>query len=149
MHNYRQKRSLLKTSSKCEKGKFYKRALCSKKPKIVWKTIRCILKPNSKAITRSADNLNNFFSDIAENLIRKSPEIIQKTNFPDQIDNIFQLKEAYYKDIQKELKNIGNDCSTGFDGIPAALVKAVADYLLSPLTHIINNCIKMWCFPRV
>ena len=76
MHNYRQKRSLLKNSSKSEKAKFYKTALCSEKPKIIWKTIHRILKPNSKAITASPDDLNNFLSDIAENLTGKSAESI-------------------------------------------------------------------------
>ena len=120
-----------------------------KKPKIVWETIHRILKPNSKAITASPDTLNIFFSGIAENLTGKSPESIQKTNLPGQIDNICQLKEVYYNDIQKELKNIRNFCSTGFDGISAALIKPVAIYLSSPLTHIISNCTKLRCFPRL
>ena len=96
------KRSALKKSVKSEEAKFYKTALSSKKPKIVWKIIRRILKPNSKAIIVFPDDLNNLFSDIAENLTGKRPEFIQKTNLPDQIINICKLKELYYNDINRE-----------------------------------------------
>ena len=58
------------------------------------------------------------------------------------------MKEVYYNVIYKELKNIRNDYSTGFDGTPAALIKPVVT-LSSPLTYIINNCIKMGGFPRL
>ena len=59
------------------------------------------------------------------------------------------MKDVYYNDIQKELKNIGNDSSTGLDSIPVALIKSVADYFSSPFTHIINNCFKVGRFPRL
>ena len=147
--NYRLTRTCLKQTIKAEKRKFYKTTLSSKKPKDVWKTIHRILKPNPKPITASPDDLNNYFSDIAENLTSKSPEIIYKSNLPDENYNIFTLKESNYIKIRKELKNIRNDCSTGFDCIPPDLIKPVSDYLASPLKHIINNCIKMRKFPKL
>ena len=107
------------------------------------------MKPSPKPITASPDDLNNYFSDIAENLTGKSPEIIYKSNLPDENYNIFTLKESNYIEIRKELKNIRNDCSTGFDCIPPDLIKPVSDYLASPLMHIINNCIKMRKFPKL
>ena len=127
---------------KAEKRKSYKTALSLKKLKNVWKTIHRILKPSPKPITASPDDLNNYFSDIAENLTGKSPETIYKSNLPDE-NYIFTLKESNYIEIRKELKNIRNDCSTGFDCTPPELIKPVSDYLASPLTHIINDCIKM------
>ena len=147
--NYRLTRTCLKQTIKAEKRKFYKTTLSSKKPKDVWKTIHRILKPSPKPITASPDDLNNYFSDIAENLTGKSPETIYKSNLPDENYNIFTLKESNYIEIRKELKNIRNDCSTGFDCIPPDLIKPVSDYLASPLKHIINNCIKMRKFPKL
>ena len=92
--SYRQKRSLLKKSIKPEKAKFYKTALCSGKTKIVWKTIHNTLKPNPKAITASPDYLNNFFSNIAENLTRK---ISCKSSYKRQTYRIRLTIYAYWK----------------------------------------------------
>ena len=61
IHNYRRKGSLLKTSIKFEKAKFYNTALCSRKPKSIWKTIHRILKPKSKAITATLRQFKHFF----------------------------------------------------------------------------------------
>ena len=68
---------------------------------------------------------------------------------PDENYSIFTLTESNYIEIRKEFKKIRNDCSVGFDCIPLELVKPVSDYLVSPLTHIINNCIKMRKFPKL
>ena len=36
-----------------------------------------------------------------------------------------------------------NDCSTGYDRIPASFIKPVSELLVSPKTFIINNFIKI------
>ena len=59
------------------------------------------------------------------------------------------MKKSSYIKIRKELKNIWNGCSTGFDCIPPELIISVLDYLASPLTHIINNCLKMRKFLKL
>lgn len=123
--------------------------MCSKKPKIVWKTIHRILKPSPKTISACPNELNNFFADIAENLTGKKAEQITKSSSPDETDAIFKMKRATYYDIRKELTNLRNDCSTGFDTIPAKFIKPVAEYLASPLTHVVNNCIKKQSFPKL
>ena len=104
---------------------------------------------NPKPITASPDDLNNYSFDIAESLTGKSPETIYKSNLPDEIYNIFTLKESNYIEIRKEFKYIRNDCSAGFDCVPPELIKPVSDYLASPLMHINNNCIKVRKFPKL
>ena len=42
---------------------------------------------------------------------------------------------------------IRNDCSTGYDHIPASFIKPVSAFLVSPITFIINNFIKINQFP--
>ena len=42
---------------------------------------------------------------------------------------------------------IRNDCSTGYDHIPASFIKPVSEFLVSPITFIINNFIKINEFP--
>ena len=90
MQNDRPARTCLKQTIKAEKKKFYKTALSSKKKKKdVWKTIHRILKPSPKSITGLPNDLNNYLSDIAENLTGKSPETIYKSNLPDENYKIF------------------------------------------------------------
>ena len=81
----------MKQTIKAEKRKFYKTALSSKKKKKedVWKTIHRILKPSPKSITALPNDLNNYLSDIAENLAGKGPETIYKSNLPDENYKIF------------------------------------------------------------
>ena len=42
-----------------------------------------------------------------------------------------------------------NDCSTGFETIPVKYLKLVSEYIASPITNIINNCIKINSFPKM
>ena len=44
---------------------------------------------------------------------------------------------------------IRNDCSTGYDHIPATFIKPVSEFLVSPITFIINNFIKINQFPDI
>ena len=44
---------------------------------------------------------------------------------------------------------IRNDCSTGYDHIPATFIKPVSEFLVSPITFIINNFIKLNQFPAI
>ena len=50
-------------------------------------------------------------------------------------------------EILKCIKTILNDCSTGYDHIPASFIKPVSEFLVSPKTFIINNFIKIDEFP--
>ena len=38
---------------------------------------------------------------------------------------------------------IRNDCSTGYDHIPATFIKPVSEFLALPITFITNNLIKI------
>ena len=44
---------------------------------------------------------------------------------------------------------IRNDCSTGYDHIHATFIKPVSQFLVSPITFIINNFIKINQFPDI
>ena len=47
----------------------------------------------------------------------------------------------------KAINSLRSDCSTGYDNIPAQFVRPVAEYLASPMTDIINNCIDTYTVP--
>ena len=59
----------------------------------------------------------------------------------------FKLRPVSYKETLQEVKSIRNYCSTGNDNIPISLVKLVAENIASPLTYIINECIRLPVFP--
>ena len=59
----------------------------------------------------------------------------------------FKLRSVSYKETLEEVKSVRNDCSTGNDNIPISLVKLVAENISSPLTCIINECIRLSVFP--
>ena len=64
-------------------------------------------------------------------------------------ENAFQLQPVTYENIEKCIKMIQNDCSTGYDHIPASFIKPVSEFLVSPTTFIINNFIKLNKFPAI
>ena len=47
------------------------------------------------------------------------------------------------------MRLLRNDCSAGYDNIPAMFIKPVVEYLVSPLAFVINNYIATNKFPNV
>ena len=59
------------------------------------------------------------------------------------------LSKTTFDAVKKEIKNLKNDCSTGFDTIPVKYLKPTSEYIASPITNIINNCITTNSFPKM
>ena len=97
--------------------------------------------------------LNKYFNDTASRLVsRKSMNKKEITGLIDSFndkENAFQLQPVTYENIEKCIKMIQNDCSTGYDHIPASFIKPVSEFLVSPITFIINNFIKLNQFPAI
>ena len=64
-------------------------------------------------------------------------------------ENVFQLQSVTYENIDKCIIMIRNDCSTGYDHIPASFIKPVSEFLVLSITFIINNFIKINQFPDI
>ena len=136
------------------KSLFYKKALYSPDPKKVWKIINSILHPPPRCIDASPDDLNNYFSTIAQKTLNKDPVPI--CNIQSFINNIkekgecsFTLKSVSYNDVLNHLKALCNDCSTGADLIPIRYIKSITDQICSPLTHILNSFIVKDAYPTL
>ena len=99
------------------------------------------------------DSLNKLFSSTAERTL-DIPTAANHDLFdvlerlPDSENSSFQLREVSHSEVLRELKRLRADCSTGADQIPVKFLKSVAEYLASPLTHIINTCINSSYFPK-
>ena len=152
---FRAARNRLKELIKSTKRNFMERMLSSKKSKEVWKVIHRILHPSPQRITMQPDKLNNFFASTAERTIGINTHHVDDyasiinliQSLPANVDNGFQIRTVTLKEVIHELRNIRSDRSTGPDNIPANMIKMVADYLGSPLTDVINTCIKNLYFP--
>ena len=133
-----------------QKEHFCKKALASKNSKSIWRTIYRILKPNPERCTASPTSLNNYYSSLAANLTGFTST--SESNVPSNINenrDTFTLKSTTYDAVKKEINNLKNDCSTSFDTIPVKYLKLVSEYIASPITNIINNCIKDNNFPKM
>ena len=76
-------------------------------------------------------------------------ELTSLINSLNHKENAFQLQPVTYESIEKYIKMIRNDCSTGYDHILATFIKPVSEFLVSPKTFIINNFIKINQFPDI
>ena len=147
---FRNTRNELKYKIKSAKRTFYKKALASKNSKTIWRTIYRILKPNPERCTASPTSLNNYYSSLAANLTGFTSN--SESNVPSNTNesrDTFTLKPTTYDAVKKEINNLKNDCSTGFDTIPVKYLKPASEYIASPITNIINNCITTNSFPKM
>ena len=97
------------------------------------------------------NKLNKYFNETATRVVSwKSMGKEELTSLIDSFndkENAFQLQPVTYKNIEKCIKMMRNDCSTGYDHIPASFIKPISEFLVSPITFIINNFIKTNQFP--
>ena len=124
------------------------KALSSKRPKQVWKTIHRILHPSRV----NPDDINRHFGSTAERVTASSPvvkeELYRMIDEMDQdSDTSFRFRYVTYNKVLREIKGLRADCSTGHDNIPTKFIKLVAEHVASPLTHILNTCIMEQEFP--
>lgn len=144
-------RNKLKHEITSTKQNFFKKLLRNKSSKTVWKTINKILHPNPKNANVDPEEVNKFFNDTATRTTGKM--ISSREDIDKLISNLavnpdtFQLQPVTFNEVTKAIKSLRQDCSTGYDQIPAKFVKCGADFIASPLTHIINKCIEMSTFP--
>ena len=88
-----------------------------------------------------------YFNETATRLV--SGKSINKKELTSLIDsfnakeNALPLQLITYENIEKCIKMIRNDCSTGYDHIPASFIKPVSEFLVSSITFITNNFIKI------
>ena len=103
-----------------------------------------------------ANTFNNFFTNIAENLVSKLPDI--SCGFGGSfIDNYYQNKgvksnafifSPVSEDvISKLMGNLSIRKATGLDGLSARFLKDGESVISSPLSHIINLSLRLGCVP--
>ena len=133
---------------------FYQKALSSKAPKELWRTIHRILNPSTKPIYADADELNMHFSNTAKRILGSySTSLENMQNYIDSLSDknksdSFTLRRVIFKEVERQIKSMRSDCATGPYHIPVKYINLVTEYITSPLTHIINECIDQNTFPK-
>ena len=150
---FRDTRNRLKMLIEKAKRTFTMKALSSKRPKEVWKTIHRILNPSHQPLRVNPDKLNTHFATTAERVTAASSPLVKEqlhqliTQLGEDSDLSFHFRLVTYDEVLREIKGLRSDCSTGPDNIPTKFIKLVAEHLVSPLTHIMNTCAARQEFP--
>ena len=98
--------------------------------------------------------MNNYFSNLAVNLTNtentESNFTILLNNLPDEnYYQSFRLNHTNYNEVYKIITNLKNDCFSSHDNILVLqYLKSVAEYITSPIVHIVNTLIDQEIFPK-
>ena len=124
----------------------------SKNKNDIWKVIHRIISPNPKALKVNPEKLNEFFNKTAEWLVGiiKAGNATLRSYISSLKDksNSFKLGLVTPTEVNKCIKTLRNDCSTGYD-IPVSFIKPVVECLESPLTLIIYKFIVTSAFSGI
>ena len=149
---FRHTRDKLKNLIKKAKWSFMITALSSKRPKEVWRKIHHILHPSQLPLCADPDDLNRHLTSTAEHVTASSPvlnkDIYRLINhLTDDSHSSFCFRHVTHQEVLREIEGLQADCLTGLDNKPAKFVKLEAEYLASPLMHIINSCLNRNEYP--
>ena len=104
----------------------------------------------------SPDTLNNYFTNIASDLIKNIPnvgreplEYFNAFEIPSPPMYRFQFCEVSYNEIRDIVNSLKNKNSRDKYGMNVKLIKSILNVILIPLTNLINLCIKKNIFPKV
>ena len=101
-----------------------------------------------------ADMLNEYFCSKIQNICNElenrtlsDPLILFRENFNrwtgKQNVEIFELKEVTPKRVRKLFKMLQNSGSEDLNGISNKILKISIEALILPITHLVNQCIRM------
>lgn len=63
------------------------------------------------------------------------------------VEHSIYLYPTDYNEVYAALMQTQKSTSPSMDGIPPKVVRSVAEYMIAPLEHIVNECMKNGCFP--
>ncbi|XP_054746428.1 uncharacterized protein LOC129250851 [Anastrepha obliqua] len=92
------------------------------------------------------DELNDYFISVGTKT-NCSP-ILKESSSCATLEEQFQFLTVSELDVLKALSKIKSN-AVGDDNISLKLVRIVMQYIIGPLTHIINHCLTSSCFPAV
>ena len=113
----------------------------------LWSVLNVKSKKGSSLETPlTAEELNNHFSSIADNLTRGFPDSIQRLP-PYEGRQMSEFPKFTPHDVIRYLSSIPDKKATGKDGISVAMLKKTLPFTLNVLTDILNRLLCDGVFP--
>ena len=97
--------------------------------------------------------LNVYRIQFASNLTSKENQQCDYQSILEKLpkekrENEFCINHTTYQEVEKIIKGLKNDCSSGFDNIPIRFIKPVSQYIISPIVDLINTSVDRKIFPK-
>lgn len=160
LHNhYVMLRNSVKNLIKNEKRKYFEKQFLdqsvSKEPKKFWNIINSTgttssaNKPKINNNLFSPEQINNFFTQASEN-IANNPIVdhLEDAANPTNSENLFNFNEIYDIDTLYAINNIKSN-AIGEDCISIKFLKKIIQFIIAPLTHLINTSLKEGSFANI
>lgn len=134
----------------------------SHNPKEFWRTVKEIFptKTSAQKTTVNDDTYNKnkakqfgeFFSTVVTNAKKIAFKLIdcvwrKRTHTTPRTNKVFQFEYVSIVFVQKFLKKLKRKKATGMDDLPAGMLKDCADFIATPLQHIVNLSLKTSTVP--
>ena len=168
---YKQKRNEVNIAIRKAKSSYHQNLLKenSANPNQFWKTIKSIYPTKANAgssmhsfdfqgeKTNDAIKVANGFCNFSTTVIRTLRErAIPLCNFAwkpprpvrKRTDKKFNFRPVSKLEVEKYLRSIKRNKSTGIDNLPPCLLKDAARTISAPLTHLINLSLQTGLFPK-
>ena len=96
-----------------------------------------------------ADQFNTFFSEVADKIVSNIPptSMDYESFLPRAASNTFQFQPVNMESVGKVIQSLEPKTSLDINGVSTDLVKKCANYILAPLTHILNLSLRDGIFP--
>ena len=144
------------------------------KPRNLWQILKSLgtsskIKNNSSNIgllinndicfdkIKVADTFNNFFTNIASNLVDRLPastgnygigHFSDYYNHLNESSELFDLQQVTVEHVSEILSGLNSSKATGLDNIPARFVKDGSKCIAYPLAHIFNLSLRSGIIPQ-
>lgn len=124
--------------------------------KALWKVInnnRHQKEQNPKNLTITSNEFNEFFSNIAKNIVQNIPQSMNNPlDFLKKMsltpNTSFNFTEVSFNEVRDIVDNLKNKQSRDLYGFNIKIIKAIKNQIIIPLTKLINICFKQTIFPK-
>jgi len=103
--------------------------------------------------TISPDTFNNYFTNVAHDLAGLIPptNLTPSDLMPDFTPppTPFLFREVSFNEVRDIIDGLKNKNSKDIFGLNVKLIKSVKNQIISPLTKLINSCIRESIFPNI
>lgn len=163
LNQYRIYRNKLNELIKKTKTNYYKNQITESNncPAKMWQCVKDIQGQNNKVNITSIKNsngeiisnkseitkhYNTFFSEVGKNLAKKIKQ--KKYNLPKfRLANSFVITYTDVQEVKKTIADLKLKKAPGVDRLKAETLKEICDYIVEPLTYLINKSLECGIFP--